>query len=157
MTPDPLPIVLAGPADATGVQACVDAAYTVWIPRIGRKPSPMLADYPALIGLEAVHIVRDGDDVTAVLVLRPADDHLLIENVAVRPAYQRRGLGSRLLAFADERARALGLPELRLYTHVLMVDNQRLYRARGFVETGRRTENGFARVYMTKEITGDRG
>ncbi|HVB37265.1 MAG TPA: GNAT family N-acetyltransferase [Vicinamibacterales bacterium] len=152
MPPDQLSIALAGPSDAAAVQACVDAAYTVRIPRIGRTPSPMLADYPSLIALQAVHVVREGDEVAAVLVLRPSDGYLLIENVAVRPAYQRRGFGSRLLSFAEERARALGLPELRLYTHLLMVENQRLYRARGYVETGRVTEHGFARVYMVKRL-----
>ncbi len=54
--------------------------------------------------------------------------------------------------FAEAQARALHLPELRLYTHELMTENQRFYRARGFVETERRSEQGFARVYMVKRL-----
>jgi ribosomal protein S18 acetylase RimI-like enzyme len=56
----------------------------------------------------------------------------MIENLAVRPAFQRRGLGERLLALADEIAAPLGLP-VRLYTNQLMAENIAFYQARGFV------------------------
>jgi ribosomal protein S18 acetylase RimI-like enzyme len=51
---------------------------------------------------------------------------------------QRRGHGKTLLMFADERARELGLREVRLYTNVRMAANVRLYRACGFQEIGTR-------------------
>lgn len=50
-------------------------------------------------------------------------------------------------------ARSLGCPAVRLYTHELMVENIALYGKIGFRETHRATENGFARVFMRKELT----
>jgi ribosomal protein S18 acetylase RimI-like enzyme len=59
-------------------------------------------------------------------------DHLLIVNVAVDPAYRGQGLGSRLLAHAEAVARELHLETLRLYTNGLMAENIALYQRRGY-------------------------
>jgi ribosomal protein S18 acetylase RimI-like enzyme len=84
--------------------------------------------------------------------MRPGADHLFIENVAVHPDHQGRGLGQRLLARAESEAGARGLPALRLYTNVKMTENFPFYEALGFVETERRREDGFDRVYMEKRL-----
>ena len=47
----------------------------------------------------------------------------------------------------------LGLPEVRLFTHVGMTENQRLYERRGYVETHRLQEEAFARVFYRKEVS----
>jgi GNAT superfamily N-acetyltransferase len=47
-----------------------------------------------------------------------------------------------------------GYARLDLYTHEMMTENIEIYRRRGFVETDRRTERGFPRVYMAKDLTG---
>jgi GNAT superfamily N-acetyltransferase len=59
----------------------------------------------------------------ALLVLVPSPDGLVLESVAVRPAAQGSGVGGRLLALAGDRARGLGLTEIRLYTNVAMTEN----------------------------------
>ena len=46
-----------------------------------------------------------------------------IENVAVHPDHQHRGIGRRLVAFAEQRARAAHVLEVRLYTNERMVEN----------------------------------
>jgi ribosomal protein S18 acetylase RimI-like enzyme len=56
----------------------------------------------------------------------------------VRPEAQRKGFGSMLLRFAQERATAAGMRELRLYTNTRMEQNISLYQRHGFVEVGRR-------------------
>lgn len=127
-------------------------AYARDVPRIGCRPQPMTADYGRLIADGAVHVADDEGQIVGVLVLHTEETALLIENIAVRPDQQGSGLGSRLLAFAEDQARALHLRTLRLYTHERMTENQRFYRARGFVETGRRTEGAFARVFMSKAL-----
>jgi ribosomal protein S18 acetylase RimI-like enzyme len=109
----------------------------------------MQADYAALIGRGGVYVIAD-PDVVGVLVLDRQDQTLWIENVAVCPDHQRRGLGRRLLAFAEEQARAAGLHELRLYTHERMVENIALYQRLGYVEVEGRQEQGFQRVFMRK-------
>ena len=53
---------------------------------------------------------------------------------------------------AEATARQRGLPILRLYTNVRMTENMPFYRGLGFIETGRRHEDGFDRVYFEKEL-----
>src|SRR5712671_5720593 len=88
--------------------------------------------------------------IAAIIVLLPKLDHLLLDNIAVRPDRQGQGLGRLLIAFAEDEARRLGYAELRLYTHEKMVENIALYTRLGFVETGRGHEAGYDRVFMTR-------
>jgi ribosomal protein S18 acetylase RimI-like enzyme len=76
----------------------------------------------------------------------------LIENVAVDPESQHRGIGRALLAFAEAHAASVGVAELRLYTNEAMHDNLRLYPRLGYVETGRGRGAGFNRVYFRKRL-----
>jgi len=59
-------------------------------------------------------------------------DRLLVVNVAVSPDLQGTGLGSKLLAHAEEIARSLGHRRIRLYTHRLFAENIRLYQKLGY-------------------------
>jgi ribosomal protein S18 acetylase RimI-like enzyme len=147
---EPPEIVPAGPGDARAVAACVRAAYAHYVARIGREPAPMTADYEALIAAGEVWLIRAGEQVAGVLVLRPQPPALLVENVAVAPGFQARGLGRALMAFADAHARAEGLAEVILYTNERMTENLRFYPALGFTETGRAMQDGFARVFYRK-------
>jgi hypothetical protein len=63
-------------------------------------------------------------------------------------------LGRRLLAFAEAEAVRRGYGEIRLYTHQAMSENQRLYAATGYEETGRGSEAGYERVFMRKRLAG---
>jgi GNAT superfamily N-acetyltransferase len=112
----------------------------------------MLVDYADVIREGRAVVARSGDRIVGLLVTSHHADHLLVENLAVAASERGTGLGTRLLGVADEQARAAGLPELRLYTHELMVENLAYYPRRGFVETGRRTEHGFARVFFSRPV-----
>ena len=145
-------IVPAALADAVAVRECVRAAYAHYVERIGREPAPMTADYPALIAAGEVWVMRAGEGIAGVLVLRPQPPALLVENVAVAPEHQGRGLGRALMEFAEEHARAEGLAEVVLYTNERMTENLRFYPALGFTETGRAMQDGFARVFYRKVL-----
>ncbi|MDA0351737.1 MAG: GNAT family N-acetyltransferase [Chloroflexi bacterium] len=145
---------LATTEDFPAVRRCVDAAYRNYIGRIGRQPAPMTADYPALIARDAVHIAEDPDGSAAVAVFWREADHLYIDNLAVRPERQGEGIGSRLIEACEAHARSLGLTELRLYTNEAMTENLAFYPRRGFVETRRGGEDGFRRVYFSKQLAG---
>jgi ribosomal protein S18 acetylase RimI-like enzyme len=138
--------------DLAAIEAIVAAAYGVYVPRMGRKPGPMLDDYAALIGRGLVHVFAQDGVVDGVLVLIPEAEAMLLDNVAVRPAAQGRGVGRALLGFAEAQARVTGYAAIRLYTHETMVENIALYRRIGFVETHRGEESGFRRVYMRKPL-----
>ena len=143
----------AHPADQRAVEAIVHAAYAVYVERIGKPPGPMLDDYRRLIEECAVSVVEEADGaIAALIVLLDKPDHLLLDNIAVRPDRQRQGLGRRLVAFAESEARRRGCREVRLYTHVTMTENIALYTRLGFVETGRRHDGGYDRVFMTKAL-----
>jgi len=143
----------AGPDDRAEIEAIVEAAYSPYVERIGKPPGPMLDNYAKLIEADAVSVLDDPDGtIAAIIVLLPKRDHLLLDNIAVRPDRQGRGLGRRLIAFAESEARRLGQPELRLYTHEKMTENIALYTRVGFRETGRGHEAGYDRVYMAKGL-----
>jgi ribosomal protein S18 acetylase RimI-like enzyme len=140
-------------ADATDVlraHEIVQAAYRHYITRMGKTPGPMLDDYERRQRDAQLYIARIGAEHVGVAVLVRADDHLQLDNVAVHPRWQGRGIGRALIAFAEETARAQGAPELRLYTHVTMVENIALYGRLGFEETRRTLEDGYERVFMRK-------
>jgi ribosomal protein S18 acetylase RimI-like enzyme len=150
------PIRLAAPRDHAAVADCVNAAFGGFTLRIGRPPTPMLADYGALIAEGLVRLVEVGGAVAGVLVARIRPDHLFVDVVAVRPEAQRRGVGRRLMGFAAQEAGRLGLGEVRLYTHEIMQGALALYRALDYEETGRRVEDGYARVYLRCVLPGER-
>ncbi len=137
---------------APAVAACAKAAYAKYVSRIGREPAPMVADFPAAIATGEIYVLVDDCDVVGFIVFRTGPGHLFIENVAVDPGRQHRGLGRRLVAFAEATALERGLPVLRLYTNVHMTENLPFYRELGFVETERRYEDGFDRIYFEKGL-----
>ena len=96
-------IRLAHVTEHAAVAECVNAAYAKYIERIGKKPAPMLADYTSLIARGHVYVLEDAlGEVQGVLVLETQDDGLFIENVAVDPASQGRGMGRALMNFAAQ-------------------------------------------------------
>jgi N-acetylglutamate synthase-like GNAT family acetyltransferase len=138
--------------DVPAIEALVRDAYAMYVPRIGREPAPVTADHAGLVAAGRTSVIEADGEVAGVIVLIPGGAHLLVENVAVAPKAQGRGLGRELMAFAERRAAQLGMAELRLYTNQLMTENLALYPALGYTETGRRVEDGFARVYFSKRI-----
>jgi GNAT superfamily N-acetyltransferase len=142
----------AQPEDLAAVEAIVRRAYSVYVERIGKPPGPMLDDYIRLIDEGAVSVFEADGAIAALIVLLPRPDHLLLDNVAVRPDRQGQGLGRRLVGFAESEAHRLGYAELRLYTHEMMTENIRLYTRLGFAETGRGHEAGYDRVFMAKRL-----
>jgi ribosomal protein S18 acetylase RimI-like enzyme len=144
-------IRLAEATDRPAVETIVRTAYQPWAEVIGVAPRPMAADYGDLIERGRVHVLENGE-IDALIVLETCADALLIENVAVRPDRQGRGLGRRLMAFAEFRARSLGLSALRLYTNEKMVSNIGLYESLGYRETGRESVEGRQVVHMRKQL-----
>lgn len=147
-----LPIRPAKAADAPAVAALTDAAYAHYVPRIGRKPMPMLDDHAARIERGEVHVLEQGDEILGLISLIEEPGSLLIFSVAIAPHARGRGLGRQLIGFAETEARRLGISSVQLYTNVKMVENQAIYRHLGFVETRRATGDGLRRVFMEKRL-----
>ena len=144
-------IRLAESADRAAVETVVQAAYEPWVEVIGVRPLPLVADYAELIAQGHVYVLENGA-IDALIVFEVTDGVLLVENVAVRPDRQGRGLGRRLMAFAEFHARSLGMTALRLYTNEKMASNIGLYTSLGYRETGREAKNGRSVVHMSKKL-----
>lgn len=145
-------IRLAGTEDTPTVTAIVHAAYVGYQTSIGTTPGPMLDDYDDLVARKRFYVLEEGGDILGLVVLIPEDRTMLLDNVAVRPDVQGRKLGSRLIAFAEQQARAAGYDSIRLYTQELMTENRARYAHLGFVETHRAEEKGLKRVFMIKRL-----
>lgn len=134
-------IRLATASDHVAVSKCVNKAYFKYIDRLGKKPAPMLAEYSSLIGQQIVYVIGSGPAIQAVMVLFREGNHMHLGNLAVDPDYQKRGLGSAMMRFAEEQAIANGLREIRLFTNVLMTENFDYYSKIGYRAYDRRTED----------------
>jgi ribosomal protein S18 acetylase RimI-like enzyme len=146
-------IRLASADDAAVVADVVRRAYTPFLERTGIRPGPLDADYAPVVSAGRVRLAVVGPgEVAGLVVLEEHPDHLLIENVAVDPGWQGRGVGRFLMDHAEAVARAGGLRELRLYTHQLMTGNIAMYRHLGYEETGREVDEGFGRVFFAKRL-----
>jgi ribosomal protein S18 acetylase RimI-like enzyme len=144
----------ARPDEAGAVGALVEAAFARHIVAVGRRPAPMDDDHAAHIaaGEQWVSDGPDGAGLSSAIVLTEHDDHLHVDNVAVAPTLQGRGLGRALLEFAEAEARRRGLPEIRLYTNAAMSDNLVMYPKLGFAEAARYEQRGFSRVLFVKRV-----
>jgi ribosomal protein S18 acetylase RimI-like enzyme len=142
-----------GPADAAAIEALTQAAYAKWVSVIGRKPRPMTVDYDLAVREHLIDVLEDAAGLVALVEMAVEPDHLLIVNLAVAPARQGQGLGSRLLAHAEEVAREQGRPLLRLYTNRLMAPNIALYAARGYaIDREEEYALGGVTVHMSKPV-----
>jgi N-acetylglutamate synthase-like GNAT family acetyltransferase len=145
----------AEPADVPAIEQLVRDAFARYVPRIGRSPAPMRADYAAVVEHSRVWVLEAEGRIVGTLVNDVHDDHLLLDTVAVAPGTQGRGYGALLLARAEQDAREFGLPEVRLYTNEKMTENQTFYPRHGYLETARGEHEGYQRVFYTKPIRPD--
>ena len=145
----------ATPDDQALVCEITNAAYEGYVAEFGGPPLPMLEDYAPHIAAGGVWLVANDGAVAGLAVFETAADHLMIFSLAVLPDAQRAGIGRFMLQFAEDQARAAGLPEVRLYTNSLMHRNIRVYEQAGFIHRGRRPNDrhpGWFFVDMAKLI-----
>ena len=137
-------------ADLEAVRRIARAAYALYVPRIGREPAPMVADFAAAQAAGQLWVV--GEPAQCYVHAYPRGDHWHLENVAVDPSAQGQGLGRRLIAAVEGMAADAGARAVELYTNAAMTENRALYPRLGYCEMGRRREDGFDRVFYRKEL-----
>jgi RimJ/RimL family protein N-acetyltransferase/ribosomal protein S18 acetylase RimI-like enzyme len=123
-----------GPTDLAAITELQRAAYARNRKLLGVEPLPLLADYAQVLADYEVWLLEEADELAGVLILEPRREDMLIWSVAASPSWQGVGLGNRLLAAAEERARALGLPSMRLYTGDKLAGNIAWYERHGYVQ-----------------------
>lgn len=82
----------------------------------------------------------EGNRIAGFLVSRVVADELHVNNVAVRPEYQRRGIGARLLIESFARAVKHGAHNAFLEVRASNYAAQALYQRCGFEAVGRRMD-----------------
>jgi GNAT superfamily N-acetyltransferase len=145
----------ASDADVEAITALVRAAYEHYEPLLGRTPFPMLTEYATAIHEHEVWVLASAHGaIAAVLELIEEPERLWIENVAVDPGRQGRGLGRALLQFADDEARRRRLPRLGLLTNERYVANIAMYQRYGYRETRREPRLGTDVIHFEKPTPG---
>jgi ribosomal protein S18 acetylase RimI-like enzyme len=140
-------------ADVATIRDLTRAAYSKWVPLLGREPRPVTADYEAAVRNHLIDLLRVDGEAAALIEMAPSTDHLLIVNIAVAPGHQGRGHGRALMAHAEEVARSLNLREMRLYTNARFAENIRLYSRLGYRVDREEDHAQFGvTVYMSKRL-----
>ena len=138
--------------DVDSVQACARAAYAKYVERIGREPAPMVADFARQIELGVVRVAEVESSVVGYVVYFAEGDHIHLENIAVHPTHAGSGIGRRLMEHVEQEAMSGGFAAVELYTNEAMTENLSLYPKLGYLETDRRRQDGFDRVFFRKNL-----
>ena len=117
----------------------------------------MTANYNQLLESHDIFVLRTHNEQATnkivgsiVLGVAPDDDSVKINNLVVDPEAQGKGYGRILMNFAQYFAKQEGRAALTLFTNIKMYENLTLYEKMGFEVTGKRTEDGFERVYFRR-------
>jgi GNAT superfamily N-acetyltransferase len=139
-------------ADAPAIRELTREAYAKWVPVIGREPKPMIANYAESIQKHWFDLLDMDGKLAALIEMMPEGNYLLIENVAVSPLFQGRGLGRKLMAHAEKVAVLSGLSETKLYTNKLFAENIHFYIKLGYqIDREEGFKDGFL-VHMRKPV-----
>jgi RimJ/RimL family protein N-acetyltransferase len=142
----------ANAADIDKVVAFQRATYAKNRPLLGVEPLPLLADYRKILAEYETWLYESADGLDGVLILEPRKDDLLIWSIGTAPRLHGQGLGRRLLAAAEERACALGLTVMRLYTGEPLKNNIAWYERHGYARERVEDLGDRRAVHMMKRI-----
>lgn len=145
-------IKLATAADLKNVQFCARAAYAKYVERIGQEPAPMVANFAHQIQLNQVYIAVRGAVFAGYVVFYPEQNYMHLENIAIIPDQSGQGIGRMLIEYVEQAARKEGCAAVELYTNEAMIENLSMYAHLGYVETSRKRQAGFSRVFFRKSL-----
>jgi ribosomal protein S18 acetylase RimI-like enzyme len=138
--------------DLPAVVALQRSAYAKNRMILGVEPLPLMADYQQVFSDYEVYLAEREGALDGVLILEPRVDDLLIWSVATAPAAQGRGVGNRMLAFAETRARELDRPCIRLYTGQPLTFNIAWYTRHGYAHESTEDMGDRVAVHLIKRL-----
>ena len=107
--------------------------------------------------LESGHLLLaliDGDIVGCV-IYQVEPDYMYLGRLAVLPAHRRRGIGTALIAYIEDYARAIAAPRVRLGVRIALAHVRNRYERMGYRLVEERSHPGFATptyVFLEKEL-----
>ncbi len=148
-------IRMATPRDLAAIVACADLAFLAKNAPDAHATAREDDELAGQIRHHNVHVITEGPDPTVVgyISLVPIADHLFVDTIAVLPEKHDRGLGTRLLRFAELEAARLGRDSVKLYTKQTSSDDFAFYQYRGYTEIDRCDDDGFPRVFYCKDVS----
>jgi GNAT superfamily N-acetyltransferase len=138
--------------DLNAVVALQRAAYAKNRLALGVEPLRLLADYSQILMECEVWLLESPEGIDGILVLEPRPDDLLLWSVATAPRVQGQGIGNRLLAATEVRARQLGRSRVRLYTGERLADNVAWYKRHGYVQERIETLGDRKVIHLVKNL-----
>ena len=93
----------------------------------GKRLPPMDVNYSDEIRSYPSWVAVFGGKVVGGLFMMFEKNSASIANIAIHPDFQGQGLGGGLMKFAETKAKDKGYSELRLATHILLIENVSLY------------------------------
>lgn len=145
-------IRLATGKDTDAIRECARQAYGKYVERIGKPPAPMLADFKGMVAAGNIHLLEHRGSFAGYVTAFALDGDWHLDSVAILPQHRGAGLGRMLIGHAEELGRKGGYSRITLYTNAKMTENLSYYPKLGYAETGRRTEDGYDRVFFAKPL-----
>ena len=125
-------------------------AYEKYIERMGKEPAPMR---PVIQKEDVVFICEDNKQIIAFAILVKINDQIILDNIAVDPSHQKKGIGNNFIKFIEQYLIKKKFDKYQLYTNEKMFENIKWYQKIGFKIFKKVTEKGYNRIYFEKELS----
>ena len=125
------------------ILALVHAAFAGLSPPSGAL-NETINDVAGRFAAGPVLMAEAGGDLVGSVYCAVKDGGLYLTRMAVRPDWQKRGVGRALLAAAEAEARSRALRKLTLRVRVSLPANRAFFERAGFIVTGRGQDPGRA-------------
>ena len=133
------------PDDAAAVAALIRTAFAAQSVVTDPPPSALRvteADVGAHLRTGGGAVAQMGRELAGAALWAEQDGGLYLARLAVAPEWRGRGIAKALVAEAEAAGQTMGLPDVRLSTRLVLLDNRRLFARCGFVETTREAHRG---------------
>jgi predicted N-acetyltransferase YhbS len=129
-------IRVAVPSDAEKITAVINAAFRIVEGFFIDGNRITLEEVQQLFASGAFLVARDEDGMAGCVYVEPRDDRAYLGLLAVDPARQQSGLGSRLMTEGEAYCRERGAQFMDIYIVNLRTDLPAYYQQRGYFENG---------------------
>jgi len=145
------------PSNSRDAEYCLSRYYAELVDRFesgfdaAQSCAPTLDEFAPPAGIFLV--IRLGADPVGCGGFKPMPpDAAYLKRMWVAPEARGHGLGKRLLAALEERARALGYRKIRLETEQSLTEAQQLYRRNGYLEVPPFNDELYAHHWFEKPL-----
>ncbi|HET9478829.1 MAG TPA: GNAT family N-acetyltransferase [Pyrinomonadaceae bacterium] len=129
-------IRIANPSDAEKITAVINAAFRIVEGFFIDGDRITLAEVQQSLTTGAFLVAEDEDGIAGCVYVEPRGERAYLGLLSVDPARQQSGLGSRLMAAAEDFCRARGASFMDIYIVNLRTELPSFYERRGYTENG---------------------